>query len=148
MYNLEDMDLLEAILVESKVSDYINNRHNEDPKIKIKPSEVVDKAIRLFYAETSKPEFRLFSGKIRLSKSYNEDEYRKFNVEESRHVTLGMYDIENIRYNENDEDKLHDVKDLLEEVKNNVNRNLLKHGYYLNIEKDKDGEGDIILYKK
>ena len=143
---LEDSDLLDIIDIEQIINE---NYITEEEHYQINNSkEMIQKAILAFNAQLLKPTFKLFRGKIKLNPRLYEEDYNKFITCHSKHLILGHYDVENIRYNGDSDDELHNIPELFKEIEDGVNDKIRKFNYYLDIEKDKDGEGDIILYRR
>lgn len=144
---LEDEDLLDIVNIESALNqNYIIE--DEETKEEQNIKDIIQKTILLFNRELLNPKFKMFRGKIKLNPKLYEEDYSKFITYHSKHLILGRYDIENIRYNGDNKDELHNIPDLFKEIENRVNEKIRKYNYYLDIEKDEDGEGDIILYRR
>lgn len=136
---LEDADLLEQIELEQLIEEQAYAE-------RVKTMKAIKDAITIFHQLTYKDEFKVLN-KIRLNPTLNRDDYANFVTNRSRSLILGSYDIEDLRYYNDEDDKLHEIPNLLNDIVHEINSKIDK-GFYLYIEDKGELLGDIIIYRK
>ena len=148
---LENSDLLEAVNIIEE--GWFKKQKSEKPKViepNIDPDKAISKTVQLINSNLSKPEFKLFKGKIKINPKIT-GYYNEFINNKEKSLDIATYDMEKIigKYNDDNEDEFWDAADILDKLINNVNEVINKDGYTLDTSEDSEvyGEGGLTIKK-